>query len=168
MNIEDVLKKAIKMEEEGYDFYKQAEARTASRTGKSMYSFLADYEVHHKKLLESMLRNTTPSARDLDIPLPKERLRSVFDEARKNMEKAVPVTSDDVDALTFGMGKETESYQLYHKAADNSSDPGVKAVFERMAREEEQHYEILEQTRYYLKEYAIWTLWEEGGPIEGG
>lgn len=168
MNIEEVLKKAIKMEEEGFDFYKQAEARTASRTGKSMFSFLADYEVHHKRLLEGLLKNITPDARDLDIPLPKERLHSVFDEARRNMEKAVPATADDVEALTFAMGKETESYQMYHRAAADSADPGVKAVFNRMAIEEEQHYEILEQTRYYLKEYAVWTLWEEGGPIEGG
>jgi rubrerythrin len=66
------------------------------------------------------------------------------------------------------MGKETESYKLYNEAAKDSTDPKVKAMFERMAKEENQHYEILEQTRYYLKEYSNWSIWEEGGPIEGG
>jgi rubrerythrin len=168
MKLKEVIQTAIKMEEEGYDFYKQAEARTANPYGKKMYDFLAQYEVHHKKLLERLLNSTPPEARDLDIPLPKERLKSVFAEARAHMDSAVPPTADDIAALTFAMGKETESFKLYDEAAKDSADPKVKAMFTRMAKEEGQHYEILEQTRYYLKEYSNWSIWEEGGPIEGG
>jgi rubrerythrin len=133
-----------------------------------MYSFLAEYEVHHKRLLESLLRKVVPEARDLDIPLPKDKIKSVFTEAMAHMDASVPPTADDIDALTFAMGKETESYKMYHEAANDAPDPKVKAVFARMATEENQHYEILEQTRYYLKENENWSIWEEGGPIEGG
>jgi rubrerythrin len=168
MKFEELLKTAIKMEEEGYDFYKQAETRTANRTGKAMYNFLAEYEVHHKRLLEGLLRKVVPEACDIDIPLPKDKIKSVFADARAHMDTSAPVTSDDIDALTFAMGKETESYKMYHEAANEASEPKVKAMFARMATEENQHYEILEQTRYYLKENQIWSIWEEGGPIEGG
>ncbi|MGA2192334.1 MAG: ferritin family protein [Nitrospirota bacterium] len=168
MKIDDVLKIAIKMEEDGYDFYKQAEARTANDMGKRMYSFLADYELHHKELLLSLMNKITPDARELDIPLPKDRLKSVFAEARAHMDKSVPATADDIAALDFAMVKEKESFKLYAEAARDSGDPKVKAVFARMAKEEGQHYEILEHTRYYLDQYANWSIWEEGGPIEGG
>jgi len=168
MKFEELLKTAIRMEEEGYDFYKQAEARTASRTGKAMFSFLAEYEVHHKKLLEKLLNKRVPEMCDLDIPLPKDKIKSVFADAKAHMNTSAPPTADDIDALTFAMGKETESYKMYHEAANDASDSKVKAVFARMATEENQHYEILEQTRYYLKENQIWSIWEEGGPIEGG
>jgi rubrerythrin len=168
MKFEELLKTAIRMEEEGYDFYKQAEARTANRTGKAMFSFLAEYEVHHKKLLEKLMNKGAPETCELDIPYPKDKIKSVFADARAHMDTSAPVTADDIDALTFAMGKETESYKMYHEAANDASDPKIKATFARMAIEENQHYEILEQTRYYLKENQIWSIWEEGGPIEGG
>lgn len=168
MKLEHVLTTAIKMEEEGRDFYRQAEARVKDHMGKKMFASLANDEVRHKRLLEALMSKVTPDAKDLDIPLPKERLKSVFADAKGQMEKGIPPTADDIKALEFAMGKETESYDMYKNAANDSSEPKVKAVFERMAMEENQHYEILEQTKYYLEQFANWTIWEEGGPIEGG
>jgi len=168
MNVEEVIRTAIKMEEDGYQFYKKAEGCTASKVGKEMYAFLAEYEMHHKKLLEGLLNKTLPDAKELDIPLPKERLKSVFGDITKNVCERVPSTNDDLDALTFAMTKETESFKMYDEAAKGSADPKVGAVFARMAKEEESHYEILQDTRYYLEQFANWSIWEEGGPIEGG
>ncbi len=168
MKIEDVIKNAIKMEEEGHDFYKKAEGCTADHFGKLMYSQLAEDELRHKVLLQGMLSKVPPEKKQLEIPLPKERLRSVFEKVDKTVCERVPPSATDMDALEFAMGKEKESYQVYRGAADSSADPGVKAVFVRMAQEEDQHFQILENTRYILKEFENWSLWEEGGPIEGG
>ena len=168
MNFEDVLKSAVKMEEEGRDFYKKAEGCTKDRFGKMMYASLAEDEVRHKKLLEDLIRNSPPKAKDLDVPLPKERLKSVFASVGKDVCEKVPSTSSDLEAITFAMGKETESFKMYKDAANQAPDAAVKAMFERMAREENQHYEILEQTKYFLEQYQNWSIWQEGGPIEGG
>ncbi len=168
MIIADAIKKAIKVEEEGYRFYKKAEGCTKDRFGRLMYSSLAEYEAQHKRFLEGLLNNAAPDARELDAPLPKDRLRSLFEAAGRDVCERIPPTAGDIEALTFAMGKETESYLMYKEAAESATDPGAKAVFERIAREENQHYEILEQTRYYLEHYANWSIWEEGGPIEGG
>lgn len=168
MTIDEVIDKAIVMEEEGYDFYKAAEKRTANGFGQKMFASLAQDEVRHKKLLQGLKAKMPADARELDIPLPKDRMKSVFADAKADMDKSVKPTSDDIDALTFAMAKEKDSYKLYHDAAADSSDPKVKAVFARMAAEEDQHYEILEQTKYVLEQFANWTLWTEDGPIEGG
>ncbi len=170
MIIADVIKKAIKMEEEGYSFYKKAEGCTKDKFGRLMYSSLAEYEVHHKKFLEGLLRNVTPTAKELDVPLPKDKLKSVFAGVGKDKDVCdrIPPTASDIDALALAMSKETESYMVYKDAAKIATDPNIKALFERMAKEENQHYEILEQTKYYLEHYANWSIWEEGGPIEGG
>ncbi|MHB8173264.1 MAG: ferritin-like domain-containing protein, partial [Nitrospirota bacterium] len=133
MKTQEMLDNAIKMEEEGYDFYKQAESRTKNKFGKTMFSLLAEYEVHHKALLERLKKNILPATADLDIPLPKERLKSVFAEARKNIGVAVPPTTDDIKALTFGMEKEKESYRMYESAAKGADNPAVKSMFLRMA-----------------------------------
>ena len=133
-----------------------------------MYSQLAEDELRHKALLQNMLANVPPDRKLLEIPLPKERLRSVFEKVDKTVCDRVPPSASDLDALDFAMGKERESYEVYKGAADSSADPAAKAVFGRMAKEEEQHFEILENTRYILKEYENWSIWEEGGPIEGG
>ncbi len=168
MKTQEMLDIAIRMEEEGYDFYKQAEGRTKDKFGKAMFSFLAEYEVHHKALLERLKKNILPITADLDIPLPKVRLKSVFAEAKKNIGEHVPPTADDIKALSFGMEKEKESFRMYESAAKDASEPAVKAMFSRMAAEEEEHYDILEKSRYYLEEFANWSLWVDGGPIEGG
>ncbi|MBI5695455.1 MAG: ferritin family protein [Nitrospirae bacterium] len=165
MTIDEVIDKAIVMEEEGYDFYKAAEARTAGALGKRMFASLAEDEVRHKKLLQGLKAKMPADARELDIPLPKDRMKSVFADAKAD---SVKPTTDDIDALTFAMSKEKDSYNLYHGAAAEATDPKVKAVFDRMAAEEDQHFEILEQTKYYLEQNSNWSLWIEGGPIEGG
>ncbi|HEY3346307.1 MAG TPA: ferritin family protein [Nitrospirota bacterium] len=167
MNIESVIKTAIKMEEEGYDFYKKSASCSASATGKKMFDFLADYELRHKVILEGMLRSAIPAVRDIEIPLPKAALKNVFADSQDRLEEDVCVSQDDVDALTFAMGKETDSFRMYSDAAESSSDPNAKAVFERIALEEKEHYDILEQTRYFLTENKIWSIWQDGGPIEG-
>jgi len=164
MDINDVISKAIKMEEDGYDFYTEAAAKTTSRTGKTMFESLAQDEVRHKRMLQRLAEKVKPDMKDMDIPLPKERLKSVFAGAKP---EDVAPSAGDIEALEFAMGKETESYELYKQAAKEVSDADSKAVMERMAIEEEHHYEILEQTKYYLEQNQNWNIWEDGGPIEG-
>jgi rubrerythrin len=141
MKIEEVIRIAIRMEEEGHDFYKKAEGCTADQFGKMMYASLAEDELRHKALLQKV---------------------------DKSVCERVPATADDLSALEFAMGKERESHDMYRDAADSSADPLAKAVFLRMAQEEDQHFQILENTKYILEEYENWSIWEEGGPIEGG
>lgn len=168
MKIDDVIKTAIKMEEDGYDFYKKAEGRTTSDMGRKMFASLAGDELKHKRMLERLRDKVSQDATDMELPLPKERLKSVFADARANIDKTVAPSAGDIEALTFAMGKETESYEMYKSAADESTDPGVKKVLDRMAQEENHHYEILQETKYYLEQHKNWSIWEEGGPIEGG
>jgi len=168
MKFEEMIKTAIKMEEEGRDFYKKAGDCTKDRFGKMMYASLAEDEVRHKKLLEAMRANTPPSAMELDIPLPKEKLKSVFAGIGKDVCARVPSTSDDLEAITFAMGKEAESYRMYAEGAKAAPSEAAKSALERMAKEENQHYEILEQTKYFLEQHENWSIWEDGGPIEGG
>ncbi|HEX9861549.1 MAG TPA: ferritin family protein [Nitrospirota bacterium] len=168
MKIEDVINTAIKMEEEGYAFYRKAENRTASKLGKAMFDQLAFDEVKHKRMLERMRDSVPQDAKDMEVPLAKERLKSVFADAKANFNETISSTADDIEALSFAMTKEKESHDMYRGAAQNSTDPAVKAAFNRMALEEDHHYEILQETRYYLEQYNNWSIWEEGGPIEGG
>jgi len=168
MHVHDIIDKAIVMEEDGYDFYKKAEKRTLSKMGKLMFATLAEDEVKHKALLQGLKKKMPASSQELDVPLPKERLRSVFADAKGNVDEKVSPTADDTDALAFAMTKETESHDLYKQAAADSDDPKVRTVFERMALEENHHYEILEETKYYLEQHDNWSIWEDGGPIEGG
>jgi len=165
MDINDVISKAIKMEEDGYDFYTKAAGKTGSKFGRMMFESLAQDEVRHKQMLQALAQKVPPEAKELDIPLPKEKLKSVFAGAKP---EDVAPSAGDLEALEFAMGKETESFELYKSASADSTDAKVKAVFDRMALEEEHHYEILEQTKYFLEQNQNWNIWEDGGPIEGG
>lgn len=168
MKLEDIINTAIRMEQEGYEFYRKAENRTGSKMGKAMFDQLAFDEVKHKRMLERMRDKVAVDAKDLDVPLAKDRLKSVFADAKANFNETVSPTADDIDALAFAMTKERESHDMYKSAAASATDPATRAAFERMAIEEDHHYEILSETKYYLEQYSNWSIWEEGGPIEGG
>ena len=86
--------------------------------------------------------------------------------------KAVPMrpvqTSSDIDALALAMEKKRESYGIYTDLARNAKSAIAKAAFEKIAKDENEHYEILEEAKSSLEDFAKQSIWEEGGPIEGG
>lgn len=60
------------------------------------------------------------------------------------------MTRDELyQKMKLAIDNEYEAYRLYKDIADSSKDSELKVIFERIAREELQHREIL------LKRYAI-------------
>jgi rubrerythrin len=49
------------------------------------------------------------------------------------------------DAMKVAMAREKTAHEFYLKCAGIVADPGVKKMFEFLAREETRHYELLEK-----------------------
>jgi rubrerythrin len=62
---------------------------------------------------------------------------------------------------------EKASYRNYIAAGDLAETPDVKEVFQRLAAEEDQHYQMLENTLDYLNSSGQWFLFSEGGLLTG-
>lgn len=68
-------------------------------------------------------------------------------------------TTTELDALKVGMEAEKQSIELYGNGARLASDPGAKALFQKLARVEQGHYDLLEEEYDWLKKSgAYFTL----------
>ena len=77
------------------------------------------------------------------------------------------LTADEQEAVRIAMDMETKSYKFYMEAAETAADDRSRQLFQRLAREENQHYEMLENTFEYLTGNKQWFLWNEWALIVG-
>jgi len=77
-------------------------------------------------------------------------------------------STSDIDALDLAMGMKREAYDIFISLARDAKNQNTKAVFEKIANWENLDYELLEQVKSSLEDFSSQSIWEEGGPIEGG
>lgn len=157
---------ALKMEKDGMAFYQQASKKTNNQLGKKMFISFIEDEKRHYNMIESIAKGLSIE-KELKKAGPAERVQTVFEEAKKNMDMRLGSDPSDVDALKFALSLEDKGYKFYKESAQKAKSPEEKELFEKLAHEESQHHEILQNALSYLEETGDWFLWEEGGPIEG-
>jgi rubrerythrin len=158
---------ALKMEKDGMAFYEEASRKTGNELGKKMFLSFVEDEKRHYGMIEALAKGLKIDDQ-LKAAGPAERVRTIFEEAKQNMDMRLGSEPGDVDALKFAIDLEDKGYEFYRETAQKSEDAEEKRLFELLAKEESQHHAILQNALTYLEETGDWFLWEEGGPIEGG
>ena len=155
---------AMKTETDAIDFYGKAARKTAHPVGKQMFLSIIDDEKRHLEVLKCIFEGM-----DIDFPgeSPIKKIRTVFEENRGAMLSRVAATADETQALEIAMRMEKESVDFYEKAAAGASGR-EKTVFERLIKEEEQHYTIFSNTLQFLTDTGNWFMWEEHSAVDGG
>jgi len=174
-----VLRRAMQIERNGYRFYIDVAERAVSERGKEVFRGLAADETNHLHLLlveyealesgKGWLDPDEALEQELDFDpanpdLPGEEYPEptpIFAAAR------VPSLDNDLAALEFAMETEQMSYDLYKTSAEEQPDEAAKAVYEMLAREENRHYVLLQNSRDYLLNNQTWWDTEELPFFEG-
>lgn len=168
-----ILRKGMSLERDGYNFYIQVAERASDERGRAMFLDLANQEKDHLHLLwieyqaleegrgwlpfeEAMATplNFDPAVPDLPGEEPLD-LIPVFIPGRE-----VSVISD-VAALKYGLETERISRALYAAAAYDIEDANAKAAYEFLVKQEEEHYQLLQNTHDYLVMNETWWDSEE-------
>ncbi len=151
------LRQAIRLEQDGYNFYTEAAERTADSRGREMFLSLADDEKLHLRIVQDQYQALSTGQGwvsfsealelkpvDVDNPLfPPEA-------------EVIDPKASDTDALLFGLQIENESYELYTKAASETADPAGKAMYQRLASQERTHFDILMLNYEHLVSTGSW------------
>jgi len=156
-----VLELAMERERGGREFYLKAAATTRDGKGKQMFEWLARQEEGHLNRLtrqRDALASGGPwprlAAGELGEPLRKVEFPKAA-EARGKVE----VVTGELEALKTGIQAEKDSVALYSEAARTSSQPGAKAMFEGLVKEEQGHLDLLEAEYEWLsKSKTYFTL----------
>jgi rubrerythrin len=151
------LRQAIRLEQDGYNFYTEAAERTADSRGKEMFLSLADDEKLHLRIVQDQYEALSAGRGwvsfsealelkpvDVDNPLfPPEA-------------EVIDPQASDTDALLFALQIENESYELYRKAAREIDDPSGKEMYQRLASYERVHFDILMLNYEHLVSSGNW------------
>lgn len=87
---------------------------------------------------------------------------------KDEMMKKAGATTDELEAFKIAMQMEKEGLEFYRKAALDAKTEKEKALFERLIKEEQQHYDIFSNTYSFLSDTGNWFMWEEHSIVDGG
>ena len=161
---------AIKLEEDGIDFYQKGSEKTFHPLGKKMFLSFAEDEKRHLTALKEILANLKFSdfSRFFQEKRPREKIKTVFGEIKNEIKEKIAANPDELEALKIGMDMESKSVEFYQGALGKTQDSYQKDFFRRLIEEEKEHYQLLQNTYSYLKDSGDWFLWEEKALLNGG
>ena len=164
-DVAKALEIAEKQESDGIDWYAKLADRCGSEAAKQMFLSFKKDEERHLKWVKNLADGVGVDLSQ--APLPRESIKTVFDEADDETEDVAESTESQKEAIDVALEMEKKSFDNYKQAADDTGDAVARAMFERLAQEENQHYEMLENTREYLDNSDRWFLAEENALIMG-
>lgn len=163
-----VLERAIAIEKEGHAFYAQSAAKMKSENARRALLGLAQDELSHIERIKEIYAALTAGEPVPEVEAGKlTQAEDVFASFRKKLprQKAEPGA---LKILEMALDAERKSFYYYQKAESETRDPELKGFFQQLAKEENGHFEILQNTHLYLKDPEIWYAREERHMADGG
>ena len=156
---------AIKMETDAINFYNEASKKANHSVGKKMFLTIAEDEKRHLDMLNQILKGLDIKIKDVS---PIKNIKTVFEEMKDEMMHKVEATTDELEAFKIAMKMEKEGIEFYKKAVSGAKTDKEKSLFERLIKEEQQHYDIFANTYFFLSDTGSWFMWEEHSIVDGG
>ena len=155
---------SIKMEKDAISFYSEAAEKTGSPVGKKMFMTITEDEKRHLEMLSQIFKGLDITIEDVS---PMKNMKTVFESMKDEMMQKVETTTDELEAFNVAMQMEKEGMEFYEKAVSEVTSEKEKKLFERLALEEKQHYDIFANTHSFLSDTGNWFMWEEHSIVEG-
>lgn len=155
MNVFDF---AIKMEQDGKEFYEKLARETGHAGLRGIFTQLAADEQKHYEIFLA-LKSQTREAAMKDTPV-LEQAKNVFEDllARK---AAIGSVKGDLEAYRHAMKLEADSFRLYEEAAEKDKDQAVKGLLLRIAGEEHKHFSVLQNIHDFVNAPSQYLAWGE-------
>lgn len=156
---------AIRMETDAIAFYKEASEKTSNVVGGKMFLSVMEDEKRHLEMLNEIIKGIDITIKEVS---PIKNIKSIFEELKHEMLERIEATTDEMNAFKIAMEMEKKGFEFYKKVASEATNPKEKALFERLAKEEDQHYTIFANTYFFLSDSGSWFMWEEHSIVDGG
>jgi rubrerythrin len=143
----DIVEVAIRIEENGVNFYKFAEQIAKKEDEKKLFAGLAQAEVAHKKTFEKLFAGMEKSNLQESYEGEfGEYLRAYVDNnlifTKEIMDKQLAKVTDTTSALEFAIQRELDSILYYHEI--KKMVPAVQHdALEKIIEEERKHFQAL-------------------------
>lgn len=139
-NIQEALKMAIQSEKDSMDFYRRAGSVTKNERAKKVFDLLANEEVGHLKSFFEFYRGGEFGDLKSFMESPPNKKNATY----QALEKAITEEVHEQAALEIALKEEKACLEQYTLIARDIIDPLVRGVFQRVVKETENHYALIE------------------------
>jgi rubrerythrin len=144
--MQEALKRAIKGEKDSIDFYRKAAANAKNERAKKVFELLANEEVGHLKSFFQHYKGGEFGDVESYMKTPPDTSNSTY----KALLKAVDEDTMEKQALEIAMKEEKSVVNEYTVLAKDIVDPLVKGIFERVVKETQGHYDMIEDEYMHI------------------
>ena len=155
---------AKKMETDAIKFYTEASKKTKYPAGKKIFETVIIDEKRHLEIVNSILKGMDVHIDDVH---PIKNVKTVFETMKDQMMEKVQATSDELEALKIAMQMEKEGIEFYKQLMTDIKTDKENELYQKLIKEEEQHYAIFANTYNFLQDTGNWFMWEEHSIVEG-
>jgi rubrerythrin len=162
--IEDVLKIALEMEDEGYRTYIAGAKSIKNSLGKRMLERLAQDEISHMKRIKEVYE-VLEGKKDWDIininsTEESVTFQNIFNRLRENLKQSAEELGshavDDEEVIETAINLENHARFYYAESAKKAKETKVKEFLEILAKEEDGHYQALRNMNNFMTDPANW------------
>ncbi|MHB8708212.1 MAG: ferritin-like domain-containing protein [Desulfuromonadales bacterium] len=139
-NMNEALRLAIQTEKDVMDFYSKAAALTKNERGRKVFEQLAKEEREHAGHFFQIYPGKDLGSFDEFMARPAKTEHAML----RELEKALNENVHERKAMQIALKEEEDLAKNLRLTASKIIDPSVRAVFERMAKETEHHFALIE------------------------
>lgn len=156
-NYEGVIRYAMQMELDGYNFFKDNAEKFINPTSKELFLKLAQTEMEHYKYLENQLNSYVENKKfDLSDEV-MNREENIFEKREESEHIEATLEQSDIPDITIlrmAYLIEKDYKEFYQKQAEEATDEDVKKIFEKLSGWEASHEQIFKnEYDRRMKEY---------------
>ncbi len=147
----DIFDYALKMEKDGESFYREIASKTNNKGLQTILTMLADEEVKHYRAIENMRQDKYQMTETTVL----DDARNIFVEMKDAGEEFKP-EQEQTTLYEKAQEIEKKSQQFYQEKSNQTDKDDQKKLFERLAKEEQKHYFLLENIIEFVSRPKQW------------
>jgi len=139
-NVQEALRMAIQGEKDSMDFYRKAASATVNDRAQKVFELLANEEVGHLKSFFDHYKGGEFGDMKTFMESPPNTENPTF----RALLRAIDEETHEQQALEIALREEKATIDHYLVLAKDIIDPLVRSVFERVVKETQKHYDLIE------------------------
>ncbi len=155
-----ILKKAIKGEEDRYAFYRLLADQADDTNAKKILEKLCNDETRHKETLIELYKKYV--SEELGA-LPDKGIDSLSEVIKKGHEVN---KNTEIDLINLAIEAEIAATKYYQDQRNLIDNPVFREIFDKLAAEEHDHYEMLTAERNAISGNHHWFSYDHNSPME--
>lgn len=159
MDILEPLRVALKLEQEGRKFFREAAERCEGDLPRRTFEFLAAEEDKHIEHIEEFFKSLVDSEDAAPPPVNDNETENRFVDFAHRMDQLkeeIKPTASDVEAYQYAIRFENGAEEFYAEQAEKADKPHVKKFYKWLIREEERHAKLLNNCVEFAEDPARW------------